>query len=175
MAALIKGLKFAAQISNRNPALLYMSVRNHGWNKDFKPGKFPETEKERELAAKKYGLAPAEYQPYPDDGLGYGDYPKLPDTPVEARDPYYPYDFPELKRNLHDTLHAETDFWSEDRFGTSDPLRYSMKTYWLAFLGVMTGCFALYYWLEDYKMFRPVLAKQYPYEGKQHYTFDAKK
>lgn len=75
-----------------------------GWNKDFKPAKFPETDKEREAAARKYGLHPAEYQPYPNDGLGYGDYPKLADTPVEARDPYYPYDFPELKRNLHEPV-----------------------------------------------------------------------
>lgn len=27
---------------------------------------------------------------------------------MEARDPYYPYDFPELKRNLHDTVSSGT-------------------------------------------------------------------
>ncbi|EDS33181.1 NADH-ubiquinone oxidoreductase ashi subunit [Culex quinquefasciatus] len=174
MAALIKGLKLASQIQSKNPALFALAVRNaHGWNKDFKPAKFPETDKEREAAARKYGLHPAEYQPYPNDGLGYGDYPKLADTPVEARDPYYPYDFPELKRNLHEPLHAESDLWGENMYGSAERTRYPMRTYWLAFLGVMAGCLGLYYWLEDYKMFRPVLAKQYARDGK-HYTFDSK-
>ncbi|XP_055605764.1 NADH dehydrogenase [ubiquinone] 1 beta subcomplex subunit 8, mitochondrial-like [Uranotaenia lowii] len=105
MAALIKGLKFASLIVPKNPALLALAARQaHGWNKDFKPATFPQTEKEREAAARKYGLHPSEYQPLADDGTGIGDYPKLPDVPVEARDPYYPYDFPELKRNLHDTI-----------------------------------------------------------------------
>ncbi|XP_055543462.1 NADH dehydrogenase [ubiquinone] 1 beta subcomplex subunit 8, mitochondrial [Wyeomyia smithii] len=174
MAALIKGLKFASQISSKNSALLALGVRQaHGWNKDFKPAKFPETDKEREAAARKYGLHPSEYQPYPNDGAGFGDYPKLPDTPVEARNPYYPYDFPELKRNLHDTLHVATPIWSEDRYGSAEPLRFSMKAYWLSFLGVMAGCFIVYFWLEDYKMFRPVLQKQYPRDG-PHYTFEEK-
>lgn len=39
------------------------------WNKDFAPGKYPETEEERNAAAKKYGLLPHEYKPYPDDGM----------------------------------------------------------------------------------------------------------
>ncbi|XP_055636786.1 NADH dehydrogenase [ubiquinone] 1 beta subcomplex subunit 8, mitochondrial [Toxorhynchites rutilus septentrionalis] len=174
MAALIKGLKLVSQISSRNSALLAVATRNaHGWNKDFKPGKFPETEKEREAAARKYGLHPSEYKVYPDNGLGYGDYPKLPDVPVESKDPYYPYDFPELRRNLHEPMHAEPDFWGEDRYGSAEPLRYSQRTYVLTFLAVMTGCFIIYYWLEDYKMFRPVMAKQYPHEGK-NYTFESK-
>lgn len=77
------------------------------WNKDFKPGKYPETEAERVAAAKKYNMHPDEYQPYPDDGEGYGDYPKLPDQPVEMKDPYYPYDFPELKRNFNEPVSAK--------------------------------------------------------------------
>lgn len=32
----------------------------------------------------------------------------------------------------------------------------------------------LYYVLEDYKTHPPVLAKQYPGNGKVHYTFDPK-
>lgn len=38
------------------------------WNKDWKPGPYPETEEERKAAAKKYGLLPEDYKPYPDDG-----------------------------------------------------------------------------------------------------------
>lgn len=74
------------------------------WNKDFKPGKFPETQKEREAAAEKYNLLPEEYKPFADDGMGYGDYPKLPDEGVEQRDAYYPYDFPEHRRNFNEPV-----------------------------------------------------------------------
>lgn len=38
------------------------------WNKDYKPGPYPQTEKERIAAAKKYNLLPEEYKPYADDG-----------------------------------------------------------------------------------------------------------
>lgn len=64
--------------------------------------------------------------------------------------------------------------YGEDRYGTAEPLRYSMTTYYMAFLGVMAGCFGLYYFLEDKKMYRPVLPKQYPGDGKVHYTFEKK-
>lgn len=47
---------------------------------------------------------PEEYKPYADDGMGYGDYPKLPDVGVETRDAYYPYDFPEHRRNFNEPV-----------------------------------------------------------------------
>uniref|UniRef100_U5EVZ6 Putative mitochondrial electron transport n=1 Tax=Corethrella appendiculata TaxID=1370023 RepID=U5EVZ6_9DIPT len=176
MAALINGLKFAAKISNKNPSILYLAARNAGhWNKDFKPAPYPKTEREREEAAKKYGLHPSEYEPYPDDGLGYGDYPKLKDEAIESRDPYYPYDFPEHKRNFNEPIHAEIDYHSEDRYGTAAPLRYSLNKMLGLFLGCMASCIALYVWLEDYKMFRPVLKKQLPAQGVPHYTFEVDK
>lgn len=78
------------------------------WNKDFKPLPHPTTEEERIAAAKKYNLLPQEYKPYPDDGTGYGDYPHLPDVPIETRDPYYPYDSPELKRNFGEPVSCST-------------------------------------------------------------------
>jgi NADH dehydrogenase (ubiquinone) 1 beta subcomplex subunit 8 len=69
------------------------------WNKDWKPGPYPKTPEERAAAAKKYGLRVEDYEPYPDDGLGYGDYPKLPRVSTESRDPYEEWDIPEIKRN----------------------------------------------------------------------------
>lgn len=57
-------------------------------------------------AAKKYNLLPEEYKPYADDGLGFGDYPKLPDASIETRDAYYPYDFPEHKRNFKEPVNC---------------------------------------------------------------------
>lgn len=152
-------------------AVLYQSVRNH-WNKDFKPGPYPKTPEEREAAAKKYGLLPEEYEPYPDDGLGHGDYPKLPDVSTESRDPYYPWDFPEYKRNFNDPMHVQADMYGEDRFDVSAKPRYTLRQQFLAFIGVMGFSVGLYSFLESYKMFRPVLPKQYASQGGPHYTFE---
>jgi hypothetical protein len=106
-----------SKLTNKSSLGAIVSVRNH-WNKDFKPAPYPKTQKEREAAAKKYGIPIEQYEPYPDDGLGFGDYPKLPNVSVDTRDPFYPYDYPEFKRNFQDPLHAEADFYSEDRMST---------------------------------------------------------
>lgn len=45
-----------------------------------------------------------EYEPYPDDGAGYGDYPKLPLESGDSKDPNYPWDNPELKRNFNEPV-----------------------------------------------------------------------
>jgi hypothetical protein len=74
------------------------------WNKDWKPGPYPKTEAERIAAAKKYGLLPQDYEPYPDDGTGYGDYPKLPIISADMRDPFYEWDYPDQKRNYGETV-----------------------------------------------------------------------
>ncbi|XP_037935827.1 NADH dehydrogenase [ubiquinone] 1 beta subcomplex subunit 8, mitochondrial-like [Teleopsis dalmanni] len=173
--ALINSLRLVQKLNGANaPLLLNQMTRNLAhWNKDFKPGPYPTTQKERDEAARKYNIAPEDYKPYPDDGLGYGDYPKLEiGLGVEARDPYYPYDFPEHKRNFNEPIHADIDLYGEDRYSVAARPRYSNQVYWGTFLGVMTFCFVLYYWLEDKKMFRPVSAKQYPGDGKKHYTFE---
>jgi NADH dehydrogenase (ubiquinone) 1 beta subcomplex subunit 8 len=115
MAALVKFTRAAGKLTNKSSLGAVVSVRNH-WNKDFKPAPFPQTQKEREAAAKKYGIPIEEYQPYPDDGLGYGDYPKLKDESIELRDPYYAWDYPEHKRNFLDPLHVDHDLYSEDRW-----------------------------------------------------------
>ena len=68
------------------------------WNKDWKPGPYPRTPRERAAAAKKYNLRVEDYEPYPNDGFGYGDYPKLPHIADEAKSPYEPYDAPHNRR-----------------------------------------------------------------------------
>nr|CAH7730571.1 unnamed protein product [Callosobruchus chinensis] len=96
----------SAKLSNswfKNNAILVTAVRNH-WNKDYKPGPYPTTEAEKLAAAEKYGLHPSEYKPYPDDGQGRGDYPNLPLVSGDARDPFYPWDNPELKRNFNEPV-----------------------------------------------------------------------
>ena len=74
------------------------------WNRDWKPGPYPKTPEERAAAAKKYGMRIEDYEPYPDDGTGYGDYPKLPDVSVYGRSPYEVYDEPAYKRNFNEPV-----------------------------------------------------------------------
>lgn len=175
MSGLLKITKFVAKLPQTSYLGAVTSVRKAShWNKDFKPSTFPTTDKEKEQAAKKYGIVKEEYKPYPDDGMGYGDYPKLSDSPIEAKDPYYPYDFPEHKRNFNEPVHANIDLIGEDRYGSAEPLRYSIKYMYACFLGVMTFWFVSYYWLDNKRMFRPVLPKQLAADGKVHYTFEPK-
>lgn len=117
--ALVKFGRFAVKLTNKSSLGAVVSVRNH-WNKDFKPAPYPQTQKEREAAAKKYGVPIEEYEPFPDDGLGYGDYPKLPHKSIELRDPYYPYDYPEHRRNFNEPIDANLDEISEDRVNNGE-------------------------------------------------------
>ena len=68
------------------------------WNKDWMPGAYPKNPQERALAAKKYGMRPEDYEPYPAEE-GYGDYPKLPAIGAESKDYYNNYDMAMYKRN----------------------------------------------------------------------------
>ena len=170
MAAIVKVMN-SCHVMNCRRAVVHQIVRSN-WNRDWKPGPYPKTPEERAAAAKKYNLSPEEYQPYPDDGMGHGDYPKLPHISADSRDPFYPWDFPEHKRNFGEPLHVNVDMYGEDRFDVSLKPRFSQTRQIFTFLGVLTACAAVYYWFEDKKMFRPVLPKQYPYQGQTHYTFE---
>lgn len=82
------------------------------WNKDWKPGPYPKTEEERRAAAKKYNLIPEDYEPYDDkDGLGYGDYPKLPLKSAEGKDPYHHWDITHLKKNYGEPVSFKICFY----------------------------------------------------------------
>lgn len=130
MAALVKFGRVAVKLTNKSSLGAVVSVRHH-WNKDFKPALYPETQKEREASAKKYGIPIEQYEVYPNDGEGYGDYPKLKDESVDQRDPYYTWDYPEHRRNFQDVIHAEIDLYSEDRLSTSkkNTLMTSLTTF----------------------------------------------
>ncbi|KAL0895957.1 hypothetical protein ABMA27_011959 [Loxostege sticticalis] len=159
------------QYLRKTVGVLCNGVRNH-WNYQYKPGAYPKTPEERAAAAKKYGMTIEEYQPYPEE-MGYGDYPKLPDIGADSRDPHYPYDNPEFKRNFNEPIHASAEIFGEDRYDPAMRPRFSVGRQWTWFLGVVGGSMALYFYLEDYKMGRPVTAKQYPGDG-PHYLFASK-
>lgn len=107
-------------------------------------------------------------------GMGCGDYPHLPDIPVEQRDIYYPYDYPELRRNFQEPVHAELDHYDETRVGTPAPLRFPIWKMGVSFLSVIAGAILIFWLLDDKKAFRPVLEKQMPTPGQVHYTFETK-
>ncbi|KAJ8971749.1 hypothetical protein NQ314_000566 [Rhamnusium bicolor] len=157
----------------KNNAILITAVRSH-FNKDYKPGPYPRTKKERIAAAEKYGILYSEYKPYPDDGGGYGDYPDLPLISADSKDPFYPWDSPELKRNFNEPLHVEFDLVREDRYDVSLKLRRPMWFQLAQCLGAIFGYYALYALCEKAKMFPAVLPKQYPGDGRKHYTFETK-
>ncbi|GBP67360.1 NADH dehydrogenase 1 beta subcomplex subunit 8, mitochondrial [Eumeta japonica] len=151
----------------KTSALIF--ARNVIINDHFKPGPYPRTTEERAKAAKKYGLLPEEYETFPEDEQ-MGDYPKLPDIGTDSKDPYYPWDNPEYKRNFNEPMHYKAEMIGWDRYDISVKMRVPLWEQWLWFLGVMGGAISLYFFLEDYKFGRPVTAKQYPKEGK-HYSF----
>ncbi|XP_066250304.1 NADH dehydrogenase [ubiquinone] 1 beta subcomplex subunit 8, mitochondrial [Euwallacea similis] len=170
MNSLVKTAKLGV-LWRKNPLPLLTTVRNH-WNKDFMPGPCPKTESEKIAAAKKYGIPVEEYETYPDDGSGCGDYPKLPIDPAEARDPFYPWDFPELKRNFQEILHDDFDCYTEDRLNPNVKLHLPMWALWAQFFGVIGFLWVIYQFSQNTKMFLPVTPPQYIYDGKVHYTFE---
>ena len=190
--ATFRGLRRAVTAFNPATRHRYFSISAcaKAWNKEWLPSKRPKTQEEREAAAKKYGLLPQDYEPYPDDGHGVGDYPKLPDIGGDSRSDWEDYDMPTLKRNYQEPLHYHSDAYSEDRLYPDDPIQYDYMPYWkmlVITLGLF-GVMALIGIYEPLKIFPPVMPKQYPYgelylerggDPKQptpdikHYTFEA--
>ncbi|XP_059471338.1 NADH dehydrogenase [ubiquinone] 1 beta subcomplex subunit 8, mitochondrial [Neocloeon triangulifer] len=170
--ALLRSLVRKSLSTGKNGAITFQAVRSAGgWNKDFAPGPYPKTEEERRAAAKKYGLHPDEYQPYPDDGFGLGDYPKLPDISGESKDPFYNWDFPEHKRNFGDPIHVHADAYGEDRWNISAKPSVPYSKQILVCIGFIGSLVGIYYLTYDFKLYRPVLPKQLPAQG-THYTFE---
>ncbi|XP_016341079.1 NADH dehydrogenase [ubiquinone] 1 beta subcomplex subunit 8, mitochondrial-like [Sinocyclocheilus anshuiensis] len=102
MAALRAGLLTRALTKGNTPGIpnIILGTRAaSGPSKDMLPGSYPRTPEETAAAAKKYNMTLEDYKPYPDDGMGYGDYPLLPERSQQERDPWYQWDHPDLRRN----------------------------------------------------------------------------
>lgn len=69
-------------------------------------------------------------------------------------------------------MHRQFDLVREDRFDCNIKLRRPMPMLWLEFLGVMSVLFGVYVLMEPFRMSIPWIPKQYPNQGKIHYTFD---
>ncbi|KAI4470708.1 nadh-ubiquinone oxidoreductase ashi subunit [Holotrichia oblita] len=150
---------------------LYISIRNH-WDKDYKPLAYPKTKAEREAAAAKYGLSISEYQVYPDDGAGLGDYPQVSTVSAAQRDAFYPWDYPELRRNYGEPFHRDFDLICEERYDLNAKHRTPGWLQWMQFILVLGGFLSIQYFFDRCKMFPGLLPKQYPLQGKIHYTFE---
>lgn len=66
-------------------------------------------------------------------------------------------------------IHARAEIFGGDRCDPAFRPRFSLFHQWTWLLGVLGGATALYLFLEDYKVGRPVTAKQYPGEGTHYY------
>ncbi|XP_058666717.1 NADH dehydrogenase [ubiquinone] 1 beta subcomplex subunit 8, mitochondrial [Ammospiza nelsoni] len=131
-------------------------------SKDTMPGPYPRTPEERAAAAKKYNMRVEDYQPYPDDGMGYGDYPMLPNKSQYERDPWYQWDQPDMRYNWGEPMHWDFDMYIRNRADTSPTVVpwHTMSKHFLLFLGTMLIMFGLG---EIYPSYRPVGPKQYPF------------
>ncbi|KAK9500515.1 hypothetical protein O3M35_001765 [Rhynocoris fuscipes] len=143
---------------------------NAFWNKDWGPAKLPQTKEEKLAAAKKYNLLPQEYDNIPDDGHGAGDYPNFKPYSTESRDPFYPWDFPEYRRNFGEAMHEDSHLYGEDRHDVSMKPRYSLATMLSYSLGVMGMSWLLMY-LTDDMVFLPMMPHHLPKDGVKHYTY----
>jgi len=144
------------------------------WNKDWRPDpKIPETEEEMAAAAKKYGLLREDYKPFDKDAFQtFGDYPDLPYTYPEMKDPYEDWDLPEYKRNYGEPMHVDADALVADRWEPGKDYGVPYNTMLLTFLGTVGSIMFLHFFFYDKPHFNPALPKQFPADGKKHYTFE---
>lgn len=118
-------------------------------------------------------MIPEDYQAYPNDGTGYGDYPKLPIVSGESRDPHALYDFPELKRNFGEPLHVDADMFGEDRWDYNRRLVVPIHEMLLMFVGCMSTLAILFYLGEYVRIFpTPRMPRQMADDGKTYYTYE---
>ncbi|XP_068113978.1 NADH dehydrogenase [ubiquinone] 1 beta subcomplex subunit 8, mitochondrial [Hyperolius riggenbachi] len=145
--------------------LPYTSVRTASHvPRHLLPGPYPKTEAERIAAAKKYNLPLEDYKPYPDDGMGYGDYPMLPDKSQEERDPWYSWDHSDFRRNWGETIHWDFDKFIRTRMDTTPtpaPFDWMLKVY----IGFFVTMGVLFYLGYAYPSYQPIAPKQYPYNN----------
>ncbi|KAL4834467.1 hypothetical protein H8958_003627 [Nasalis larvatus] len=128
---------------------------------DMLPASYPRTPEGRAAAPKKYNMCVGDYEPYPDDGMQYGDYPKLPDRSQHERNPWYSWDQPDLRLNWGEPTHWHLDMYTRNRVDTSPtPVSWNVMCMQLfGFMAFMTFIF----WVGDmYPVYQPVGPKQYP-------------
>jgi len=130
-----------------------------GFSKDFKPGPYPKSEAEKGAAAKKYGMRREDYEPYPDDGMGFGDYPNLGRISVDMKSDWEDWDDPYNKRNFGEPLHVNQEQLLNDKVSLKTPT-YSFTFMLSMFLAAGFTFFGLAYLTWDYKLTVPIVSTQ---------------
>ncbi|XP_070535258.1 NADH dehydrogenase [ubiquinone] 1 beta subcomplex subunit 8, mitochondrial-like [Ptychodera flava] len=149
----------------RQRGVIALQARNLEMTRDELPGQYPETAEERARAAKKYNMRVEDYKPYPDDGLGWGDYPKLERQHVDTRSHWDDWDFPDIRRNYGDVYHIDEDIMWRNRPNWDKDFNPPFKTQVMAFFGVVAVLGTLVMFGIKYPLFWPVGKKQYPYSN----------
>ncbi|XP_034945716.1 NADH dehydrogenase [ubiquinone] 1 beta subcomplex subunit 8, mitochondrial [Chelonus insularis] len=179
MATLAKIKNLVIPLASAHNRVLFNAVRNKVMtNFDYMPGPYPKTEEERIQAAKKYGLHPAEYKPYPEDGLiAPGDYPELPMIAVSQKDINYPWDDPDERRNYEEPIHFNMNLLQEDKTDIGEIPFYEDWKVPLYFLAYMIGGWVIFSLAWKLPRFQPRMEKQMPFgkTGRKHYTFEPAK
>lgn len=110
-----------------------------------KVGPWPETQEEREKAARKYNLIPEDYQPYSELN-GWGDYPDLPAIGAYNRDKYDDFDDPIDNRNYGEPFHMYSDMYHWERIDPmeSEKILFHQWPWWKRFVISFGGPLAFY-------------------------------
>ena len=147
------------------------------WNYIWMPGPYPKTEEERLAAAKKYGMIPEDYRPFPDDGYGLGDYPDLGHFSGNSRSGQLWWDDEDDKRNFGAPVQYDF-FYTKDVGVDTEAHKYPLPPEYafLATLAWVGGFFFMFWILSNYPVFGPVSEKQLPTleknKGRKWYTFE---
>uniref|UniRef100_A0A2K5DJA4 NADH dehydrogenase [ubiquinone] 1 beta subcomplex subunit 8, mitochondrial n=1 Tax=Aotus nancymaae TaxID=37293 RepID=A0A2K5DJA4_AOTNA len=142
------------QRASRNVVPLGARRASH-LTKDMLPGTYPRTPEEQTAAAKKY-MCVEDYEPYPDDGMGYGDYyPKLPDRSQQERDPWYDWDQPDLRLNWGETMHWDLEMYTSNRVDTS-PTPVSRDDICRQLFGFVVFMMFMFWVGHNYPVYQPV-------------------
>lgn len=152
------------------------SIRQYGyWNKDWQPGKYPQTPEERKAAAKKYNLRAEDYSPHADDGLAPGDYPKVKPYYDGYKDADTNWDFYPHRRNYGEPLEWNQEVY-RDGFVDPDEEKYYYRMSFKKMGAILFGSFTTFAFLiylgEQFKTFPPMMSKQMPGSEETHYTFE---
>jgi NADH dehydrogenase (ubiquinone) 1 beta subcomplex subunit 8 len=152
---------------------VFVSTRNCGWTRDWKPGPPPKTKEEWAAAAKKYNLIPEDYKPYPETE-GLGDYPHLQVVGQDARDPFEDFDYHYRRRNFAETLHIDYDIYTSDRHDPNEKTRIPPWKMFMMFIVSQATLVILFFaaWFFDIRIVPNMKPKQFPGPGKVHYTFE---
>uniref|UniRef100_A0A8D8TRN1 NADH dehydrogenase [ubiquinone] 1 beta subcomplex subunit 8, mitochondrial n=1 Tax=Cacopsylla melanoneura TaxID=428564 RepID=A0A8D8TRN1_9HEMI len=173
----MKAFKAFPLVSNVSPLQVQAVRTAYVYTPDWLPGKRPQTEEEHKKAAKRYNMLPEEYEPQPDDGLATGDYPHLPTSHLDDRDPFYPWDYPLLRTNYGEAL---PDDFIINTYGIFNPNEMIYKKLpWgeqiikatLLFSGF---AFMIWFFMLEYRYYDPKFNSPLYKKGTVHYGYPDK-